>query len=245
MSLRRKESSTAFFSHWWTGQPSGPFSATRSSPRSRPSSAASTASRISPAVCGPTWSRASKAASITPRRAAWSIPSVSAARHGRAPARPAGGIRPGAAASTRPAGRPGCLSLETAGQTRLCRAGDTGAARYLSRWPRTRVHSRRTGAHRQVVVVVTRLGGFPHDLLAVAVCVADLCRALCCRSAPARLIRSSATTAGHSKRSKWRAVAAASTRRRGNGPGRERGDVDADLLGPGRRPRGPGERPRG
>ena len=61
-----------------------------------------------------------------------------------------------------------------------------GAARYLSRWPRTRVHSRRTGAHRQVVVVVTRLGGFPHDLLAVAVCVADLCRALCCRSAPAR-----------------------------------------------------------
>ena len=35
MSLRRNDSSTAFFSHWLTVQPSAPFSATRTSPLSK------------------------------------------------------------------------------------------------------------------------------------------------------------------------------------------------------------------
>ena len=55
LSLRRKESSTAFFSHWLTFQELGPvapaiFSATRALPLSSRSSARSTASRTSPVV---------------------------------------------------------------------------------------------------------------------------------------------------------------------------------------------------
>src|SRR5690606_31475282 len=62
--LSRKESSTAFLSHWFTCQvPSLPRSATRASPRSRRSSAVSTASRISPRVPELIPSRCSKASS--------------------------------------------------------------------------------------------------------------------------------------------------------------------------------------
>ena len=48
MSFRRKDSSTAFFSHSCTFHSPPIFSATRSSPLSSPSSAASTASRSAP-----------------------------------------------------------------------------------------------------------------------------------------------------------------------------------------------------
>ena len=71
MSLRRKDSSTAFLSHWLTVQDSGPcpparFSATRALPESSRLSAASTASRRSPFVAGVTLALSSKAASIMP-----------------------------------------------------------------------------------------------------------------------------------------------------------------------------------
>ena len=68
MSLRRNESSTAFFSHWCTTQPP-PFSRLRAvSPRSSSSSAASTASRTSPLVSKPIRSRSANAASMTSTR---------------------------------------------------------------------------------------------------------------------------------------------------------------------------------
>src|ERR1051325_6222604 len=62
MSLRRNDSSTAFFSHWLTFHlPPSSRSATRASPLSSRSSAVSTASRTSPLVDVETPSRASKA----------------------------------------------------------------------------------------------------------------------------------------------------------------------------------------
>src|SRR5262245_56233143 len=65
MSLRRKESSTAFLSHWLTRQsPFCPRSATRALPRSSRSSAASTASRTAPLVAALMPSRVSKASSM-------------------------------------------------------------------------------------------------------------------------------------------------------------------------------------
>src|SRR5215475_2391127 len=62
MSFRRKDSSTAFFSHSWTIHSPPDFSATRNVPSSRPASAASTASRASPWLAGPKLSRTSQAA---------------------------------------------------------------------------------------------------------------------------------------------------------------------------------------
>ena len=69
MSLRRKESRTAFFSHWLTAQASGPVLpailwATRAAPVSSRFSASLTASRTSPVVAGVTLARSSKAASM-------------------------------------------------------------------------------------------------------------------------------------------------------------------------------------
>ena len=62
LALRRKESSTAFFSHWFTIQlPSAPFSATRALPESSMASASSTASRTSPFVSVDTLARSSQA----------------------------------------------------------------------------------------------------------------------------------------------------------------------------------------
>src|SRR4051812_10246098 len=62
MSLRRKDSSTAFLSHWLTFHlPLDSRIATRASPLSSNSSASSTASRISPLVAVETPSRASNA----------------------------------------------------------------------------------------------------------------------------------------------------------------------------------------
>src|SRR3569623_263876 len=62
MSLRRNDSSTAFFSHWLSFHwPFACGSATRASPLSSMSSANSTASRTSPLVEALTVSRASKA----------------------------------------------------------------------------------------------------------------------------------------------------------------------------------------
>ena len=61
MSLRRNDSSTAFFSHWLTCQSSPTRSATRKRPSSRPASAASTASRTAPLVPVLSWSRFSQA----------------------------------------------------------------------------------------------------------------------------------------------------------------------------------------
>src|SRR5262245_3515026 len=65
MSLRRKDNSTAFLSHWLTCHcPSGFRSATRALPESRSSRAAVTALRTAPLVFGPILSRASKAAAV-------------------------------------------------------------------------------------------------------------------------------------------------------------------------------------
>ena len=62
--LSRKESRTAFLSHWLTCQPS-PFSATRASPASRRRIASSTASRTVSGASPPSSSRRSQASSIT------------------------------------------------------------------------------------------------------------------------------------------------------------------------------------
>src|SRR6185503_20548575 len=65
MSLSRKDSSTAFLSHWLTCHwPSALRSATRALPDSSNSSAEFTALRTAPFVFGPILSRASKASSI-------------------------------------------------------------------------------------------------------------------------------------------------------------------------------------
>src|SRR6185437_11758768 len=65
MSLRRKDSSTAFLSHWLTCHwPSVVRSATRALPASSSSRAAVTALRTAPLVFGPILSRASKASSM-------------------------------------------------------------------------------------------------------------------------------------------------------------------------------------
>src|SRR6185503_7227597 len=65
MSLSRKDSSTAFLSHWLTCHcPSGFRSATRALPESSNSSAAFTALRTAPFVFGPILSRAAKASSM-------------------------------------------------------------------------------------------------------------------------------------------------------------------------------------
>src|SRR5215475_2453500 len=70
MSLRRNDSSTAFFSHWLTFHlPLDSRVATRASPLSSSSSALSTASRTSPLVSVETPSRASKAALMVDSRA--------------------------------------------------------------------------------------------------------------------------------------------------------------------------------
>src|SRR5215472_10182958 len=70
MSLRRNDSSTAFFSHWLTFHlPFDSRVATRASPLSSSSSARSTASRTSPLVAVETPSRASKAALMVDSRA--------------------------------------------------------------------------------------------------------------------------------------------------------------------------------
>ena len=64
MSLRRKDSSTAFFSHSCTFHWPPIFSATRRAPLSSPSSAASTASRSAPLEATLSCSRFSQAASM-------------------------------------------------------------------------------------------------------------------------------------------------------------------------------------
>src|ERR1041385_3004103 len=65
MSLRRNDSSTAFFSHWLTCHlPLGPRSATRACPESRSSTAELTALCTAPLVFGPILSRCSKASSM-------------------------------------------------------------------------------------------------------------------------------------------------------------------------------------
>jgi len=64
MSLSRKDSSTAFFSHWFTCHSPPCFSATRALPESRSSRAATTASRTAPLVSRLTLSRASQACSM-------------------------------------------------------------------------------------------------------------------------------------------------------------------------------------
>src|SRR3954464_10622549 len=70
MSLRRNDSSTAFFSHWLTFHlPLASRSATRASPLSSSSSADSTASRTSPLVAVEMSSRASKALLMVVSRA--------------------------------------------------------------------------------------------------------------------------------------------------------------------------------
>src|SRR3546814_7973098 len=62
ISLRRKDSSTAFLSHWLTCHaPPASRAATRRLPSSSPASAASTASRTGPRVVTPSVSRASQA----------------------------------------------------------------------------------------------------------------------------------------------------------------------------------------
>src|SRR5450755_797937 len=74
MSLRRNDSSTAFFSHWLTFHlPLASRIATRASPLSRRSSAESTASRTSPLVAAEMPSRASKAALMVDSREARDI----------------------------------------------------------------------------------------------------------------------------------------------------------------------------
>ena len=73
ISLRRKDSRTAFFSHWLTCQFPLIFSATRTSPASIRFSASFTASRTSPLVSLETESRASQASSIVVCNAAWLI----------------------------------------------------------------------------------------------------------------------------------------------------------------------------
>ena len=65
MSERRKESSTAFFSHWFTTQPPSRFSATRSLPELSSSSAALDRLATSPRVLAPIWSRVSNAVSTS------------------------------------------------------------------------------------------------------------------------------------------------------------------------------------
>src|SRR5712675_3529335 len=71
MSLRRNDSSTAFFSHWLTFHlPLASRTATRASPLSSSSSAWSTASRTSPLVAVEMPSRASNAALTVVSRAA-------------------------------------------------------------------------------------------------------------------------------------------------------------------------------
>src|SRR5713101_1755291 len=70
MSLRRNDSSTAFFSHWLTFHlPLASRIATRASPLSSRSSAWSTASRTSPLVAVETPSRASNARLMVDSRA--------------------------------------------------------------------------------------------------------------------------------------------------------------------------------
>jgi hypothetical protein len=64
LGFRRNDSSTAFFSHWWTVQSFPVFSATRASPESSRARAASTASRTAPLVETLTSARASQAVSI-------------------------------------------------------------------------------------------------------------------------------------------------------------------------------------
>ncbi len=61
LACRRKDSSTAFFSHWRAAHSPSIFSATRSSPESSRSMASSTASRMRPRVVGLSASRASQA----------------------------------------------------------------------------------------------------------------------------------------------------------------------------------------
>src|SRR3981189_2863084 len=74
MSLRRNDSSTAFFSHWLTFHlPLASRSATRASPLSSSSSAWSTASRTSPLVAGEMPSRASQAVLMADSREARDI----------------------------------------------------------------------------------------------------------------------------------------------------------------------------
>ena len=70
MSFRRKDSSTAFFSHSCTFHSPPTFSATRRAPLSRASSAASTASRSAPLLVTPSCSRFSQAASMAVRQIA-------------------------------------------------------------------------------------------------------------------------------------------------------------------------------
>ncbi|GJE31412.1 hypothetical protein LDDCCGHA_1589 [Methylobacterium oxalidis] len=77
MSLRRKESSTAFLSHWLTCQASPTFSATRALPESSSASASSTASRTGPRVPVSMPARSSQAASMVVARSAWDMGAVS------------------------------------------------------------------------------------------------------------------------------------------------------------------------
>ncbi len=65
MSLRRKDRSTAFFSHWCTTHSPVSFEATRSVPESSRFRAVSTASRTSPFVAALISARFSKAVSRT------------------------------------------------------------------------------------------------------------------------------------------------------------------------------------
>src|SRR5690349_8620593 len=70
MSLQRKYSSTAFFSHWLTTQPSAPGSATRACPLSSSDIARSTRGRSLSIAPASSVARASKAASSSARSSA-------------------------------------------------------------------------------------------------------------------------------------------------------------------------------
>ena len=70
-SFRRKESSTAFFSHWLTDPALGALLGHARLAASSRSSASSTASRASPVVEGPRSARCSQAASMAAASSAW------------------------------------------------------------------------------------------------------------------------------------------------------------------------------
>src|SRR6202040_1129440 len=70
ISFRRNDSSTAFFSHWWTCHSPACFSATRRRPESSASSACSTASRTEPPGDESRESRRSHASSMIRARSA-------------------------------------------------------------------------------------------------------------------------------------------------------------------------------